>query len=101
MPVAHCDDDQFRPDAHILKLSRLTPELGRSFGTEYNLASKMKKYAEEAGFVDIDEKTVKMPWSPWPTAGSKHNKIGEYLQKFLETGMQGWILQPMIKMGVS
>ena len=30
VPVARCDDDQFRPDAHILKLSKLTPELGRS-----------------------------------------------------------------------
>ena len=47
--------------------------------------------------MDIQETIVKVPWSPWPTPGTKEHEMGRIFQRFYETGLQGWIIAPLIR----
>lgn len=57
----------------------------------------MKGMIEAAGFVDVREQVVKMPWSPWALPHTEYHRIGQLLQKFIKTGMQGWLMAPLVK----
>lgn len=57
----------------------------------------MKGMIEAAGFVDVKEQVVKMPWSPWAVPHTEYYRIGQLLQKFIKTGMQGWLMAPLVK----
>ena len=71
--------------------------------TDYHLGEHIKPYLQAAGFVDIEERFDKLPWSPWknPAADPHGHQAGYLLQRLYETGIQGWMLQPCIKLGVS
>ena len=51
---------------------------------------------EEAGFVDVRQDLQETPWSPWPPEGTKDHAVGRIFQRFYETGVHGWLLQPLI-----
>lgn len=98
-PDCICDDGHYRSDSMVKKLCSLRPDLETVTNTNYNLASTMKKMIEEAGFIDVQERVDKCPWSPWadPEIDPRAHRIGQYFEKFYETGVQGWILQPCVK----
>lgn len=97
VPYASCDDDSYRRDSIVNQICALRPALEQAFNTDYNLASNMKQMIQEAGFVDIEEKIIKVPWSPWHSPGTKEHEMGRIFQRFYETGLQGWIIAPLIR----
>lgn len=76
----------------------LVPDIEKGLNTDFNLANSMKKLIEDAGFVDVEERRTTVPWSPWPPPGTYEHEIGEALQKFYETGLQGWFLAPLCRL---
>jgi len=57
----------------------------------------MKRLVEEAGFVDVQEIRINMPWSPWHPVGTHEHEVGRLHHRFYETGIQGWMLAPLCK----
>lgn len=97
VPYASCDDDTFKKDSIVNQICALRPALEQAFNTDYNIAQNMKQMIQEAGFVDIEEKIVKVPWSPWASPGTKEHEMGRIFQRFYETGLQGWIIAPLVR----
>lgn len=97
VPYPSCDDDSFKEDSIVNQICSLRPALEQAFNTDYNIARNMKQMIQEAGFVDIEEKTIKVPWSPWAPPGTKEHEMGRIFQRFYETGLQGWIIAPLIR----
>lgn len=82
----------------VAQIALLGPILGRVARTDYNIAGNIKDLLEDAGFVDIVEHREKLPWSPWmdPDVDPKGHETGNRLMWYYETGIQGWILKPLI-----
>ncbi|KAK5069452.1 hypothetical protein LTR64_008133 [Lithohypha guttulata] len=99
VPYCSCDDGIYREDSAVRAVCNLRPALERAMGRDYNLATNMKRLIEEAGFVEVQERIDKVPWSPWPNPATdlKGHESGRIFQRYYESGIQGWILQPCIR----
>jgi len=52
----------------------------------------MKELIEQAGFVNVQERKLKLPLGSWAT-DPKLKDIGRFHERFYKTGLQGWLLQ--------
>lgn len=94
-----CNDEDFDENkSMVAQMSLLAPILSRVMKTEYSIGGSIKKLLEDAGFVDVVEKKEMTPWSPWkdPLEDPRGYETGRRLQWFYETGVQGWILKPLV-----
>lgn len=99
MPIVECDDAGFdRNKSMLAQIAMLAPILSRVAKTNYSLGDSVKDLLSDAGFVDIVEHIDKIPWSPWPDPETdpKGHQIGRLSQQYYETGIQGWILKPLL-----
>lgn len=82
----------------VAQMAMLGPILSRVAKTDYNVGVNLKELLEEAGFVEIVEHKEKVPWSPWkdPVVDPRGYETGIRLQWYYETGVQGWILKPLM-----
>lgn len=97
IPFCRCDDDTFREGSIVRGLCDLIPAMERGYQTQYDLASRMEQLIQEAGFVDIQRRIDKVPWSPWPPPETKEHRSGELFERFYQTGIQGWTIQPLVR----
>lgn len=96
-----CDDNSAIPGSAVHHVADIVPSMSIAFGTEYNIAGKMKELAEKTGFVDVQEMRYKLPLGPW-SADPKYKQLGEYFEAFYKSGLQGWIIAPLTRnMGYS
>lgn len=99
MTDVECDDDDLdRNKSMVAQLVLLIPILSKVSKTDYNLGSKLKEHLAQAGFVDIVEHRQRLPWSPWadPATNPREHETGRLMLQFYETGLQGWLLKPLI-----
>lgn len=47
----------------------------------------LKKYAEDAGFVDVVVHDIKQPWGPWPK-NPEMKKVGQIMALTAVTGLE-------------
>jgi len=85
------DDHSDAPDSHIKALANYTPAMGAASGRDLNISDVMKAMIEEAGFVGVREKRLKLPLGPWAT-DQKYKDVGRFFERFYKTGLQGWLL---------
>ena len=96
----HCDDGTENPDGEIFKLAELPTEMGRELNVNFHIAEVMGNMIHEAGFVDVRERSYKMPLGWWST-DQKYKDIGTLFEFFYKSGVQGWLLAPLTrKLGV-
>jgi len=88
VPFCRCDDDTFREDSSVKRLCDLIPAMERGYQTQYDLALRMEQLIQEAGFVDVQRRIDKVPWSPWSPAGTKEHRSGELFEPFCKSVKQ-------------
>jgi hypothetical protein len=64
--AVHCDDGSLPPDWPVLVFCNLMVEAFAKLGTTSHAAMFGGKYLEEAGFVNIQHRTAKLPYGTWP-----------------------------------
>lgn len=62
----HCDDGTLPDDWPVLVFCNLMVEAFAKLGTTSHAAMFGGKYLEEAGFVNIQHRTAKLPYGTWP-----------------------------------
>jgi hypothetical protein len=64
--AVHCDDGTLPDDWPVLVFCNLMVEAFSKLGTTSHAAMFGGKYLEEAGFVNIQHHTAKLPYGTWP-----------------------------------
>jgi hypothetical protein len=64
--TVYCDDDTLRPDDPLLLWSKMHDEAHMTLRRPLRIANKLKRWYEEAGFVDVHEELFKLPINSWP-----------------------------------
>ncbi|TKW49507.1 hypothetical protein CTA1_1332 [Colletotrichum tanaceti] len=62
----HCDDGTLPPDWPLVRFTDHLVEAFAKFGTNSHAAVFGRQYLEQAGFVNIQHHTVKLPYGTWP-----------------------------------
>ncbi|ORY70306.1 S-adenosyl-L-methionine-dependent methyltransferase [Pseudomassariella vexata] len=62
----HCDDHTLPSDWPVLVFCNLMVEAFAKLGTQSHAASFVARYLQEAGFVNIQHRTAKLPYGTWP-----------------------------------
>ncbi|KAF6819456.1 methyltransferase domain-containing protein [Colletotrichum musicola] len=62
----HCDDGTLPPDWPLVRFTNHLVEAFGKFGTNSHAAVFGRQYLEQAGFVNIQHRTVKLPYGTWP-----------------------------------
>ena len=89
MSMPHCNDGTMPHDWDLLEWTRLGEEAARKAGRPWKFAHKLKKWYEEAGFVDVHEMVFKLPVNQWPSDG--HLKaLGAMWEENLLAGLSGF-----------
>ncbi|KAK2012836.1 methyltransferase domain-containing protein [Colletotrichum eremochloae] len=79
----HCDDGTMPPDWPLVRFTNHLVEAFAKFGTNSHAAVFGRQYLEEAGFVNIQHNTVKLPYGTWPKDKTKR-LIGMYYRTACE-----------------
>jgi hypothetical protein len=93
---AFCDDGTM-PDDHLL--NEWWENVGKGlavFGRDLEAVLKTAQHLRDAGFVDIEERVVKVPIGPWAKA-KKLRTVGLYSRATIEDGLEGLSLGPMAR----
>jgi len=61
-------------------------------------SAKLKKFAEDAGFVDVTANKYKIPWGPWPK-DRKMKELGRWCLLNASTGFEAYGLALMVRYG--
>ncbi|GAW21143.1 hypothetical protein ANO14919_106600 [Xylariales sp. No.14919] len=64
--MVHCDDGTLPPDWPILVFTNIMVEAFAKFGTKSHAAVFGGQYLAEAGFVNIQHNSIKLPYGTWP-----------------------------------
>lgn len=56
----------------------------------------MKQRIQEAGFVNVQEATYKLPLGPWSN-DAKYKEIGKFYERFYKTGLEGWLMHTLTR----
>ncbi|KAI9802363.1 MAG: hypothetical protein M1833_001869 [Piccolia ochrophora] len=98
--TSRTDDDTFPKPSALLNWIENLNKAAATFGKPTNIAHAMKKYVEDAGFINVTEQIYKVPMSPWAKdpklkEQGRFNQLAmlESLQAYtlrLFTGVLGW-----------
>lgn len=95
------DDGSIDADSMWDEFGKLVIECGVRFGKTMQIQEKMKNLIEEAGFVDVVEKTYKWPIGAWSN-DPKLKDIGRWNLHLWKEGLEGWTMALLTRvMGVS
>lgn len=86
-----CDDGTMTSDYPFLRWTRLHDEAAMNLGKPLRIANKLKRWYEEAGFVDVREEIFKLPVNSWPK-DPQFKMIGKFHERSLLDGLQGFSL---------
>jgi hypothetical protein len=88
----HCDDHSMPANYPLLEWQALLDEAAMGLGKPIRIANKIKKWYEQAGFVDVHEETFPIPVNSWPR-DDRLKLLGKFFGWNLEDGVQGWSLE--------
>jgi SAM-dependent methyltransferase len=83
--------DLVGPDHVYNQWNDLFAECGERMGKTFKISTKMKGYIEEAGFVDVVERTWRVPIGGW-SADPKLKRVGLYTLLFLDESLAGFAI---------
>ncbi|KAF7563705.1 hypothetical protein G7046_g392 [Stylonectria norvegica] len=92
-PVVYSDDGTLPESSAIAQWGPLFIEGGEKIGRSFTIVDDgtQRKAMEDAGFVDIQEKLIKVPSGGWP-ADPKLKEIGEFAQFAVMSDVESFIL---------
>ncbi|MCJ1362712.1 hypothetical protein MMC16_001818 [Acarospora aff. strigata] len=87
----YCDDGTMPPDWKLLEWIRHLDDAAMTFGRPLRIANKLKRWYQEAGFVDVEERVFKLPINPWPE-DQRQKELGRWSEMNMLDGIQGFSL---------
>lgn len=86
--TVECDDGSVKEDSGYIAYMDTLREGLKRLGTSAHLFSPafFRQHLEEAGFVDVEVYTYKVPWGAWPK-NKKSKEIGRFCQEVFTSGM--------------
>lgn len=90
-PSTFCDDGTLRQDWMFLQWMAHLDDAAMTLGRPLRIANKLKRWYEEAGFVDVEERVFKQPMNPWPE-DKRQKEIGRWSETNWLDGLQGFSL---------
>lgn len=102
--ATHTDDETVPPDSAMQKWGDIfqkgCDKLGLNVSFNPIREGLIRKALEDAGFVNIVEKPLKIPFSEWP-ADPRLREIGLYTRAAFERDMRGAVNMPATQLGWS
>lgn len=93
LPTPCCDDATMPFDWPFLEWNEYLHEAADQANRPITIAKNLKRWYEEAGFVDVQEKVFRVPMNPW--AKDKHLKmLGSMMEENWMTGIGGFSMGP-------
>lgn len=89
--TVYCDDDTMRPDYAFAEWTRTWDKAAMALGKPLRIANKLKRWYEQAGFVDVHEEIFKLPINTWPK-DPYFKMLGKYSTWNLQDGLQAMSL---------
>jgi SAM-dependent methyltransferase len=92
-PVAlcECDDDTIEKATAMLHWQELCHSAASVFKKDIRAAPTLKQRVIDAGFVDVNEKVVKVPIGPW-AKDPRMKEIGRYQREHMAMGIEPYTL---------
>ncbi|KAL2073303.1 hypothetical protein VTL71DRAFT_10627 [Oculimacula yallundae] len=92
-----CDDKTMPKDWPFIEWSNFLDQASTRANRPVRIAHKLKRWYEEAGFVDVQERIIRMPINPWMK--DKHGKtLGRLNEANILEGLGGWTMGPFSRM---
>jgi len=92
MPTVYCDDGTMGSDYGFADWVRTQDQAAMNVGRPLRIANKLKRWYEQAGFVDVHEEVFKLPINSWPK-DPQFKMLGRFNETNLLDGVQAWSLQ--------
>jgi metalloendopeptidase OMA1, mitochondrial len=86
-----CDDGTMPDDWPFKDWSEHIEDAAKDIGRPLRTAHKLKRWFIDAGFVDVQEKVIKLPINSWPR-DKKLKVLGKWWAENLQIGLQGFSL---------
>jgi hypothetical protein len=85
-------DDNSLPEASAYNQYQvLLSEASKSFGKLMNVSPRFHEFVRDAGFVNVEEDSRKIPLSPWST-DRKQRKLGRYMKIAMSDSLEPYAL---------
>lgn len=91
MAALYCDDGTMGPDYAFAEYTDLINKAAMNIGRPLLIANKLKRWYEQAGFVDVHEEVYKLPINPWPK-DPQSKLLGRFNETHMLDGLQGFSL---------
>lgn len=91
MHTIYCDDGTMAPDWPFLEWTKKIDDACMHVGRPVRIANKLKRWYEQAGFVDVHEEVFKVPLNPWPK-DPQLKLLGRFWEDAIKDGLQGFSL---------
>jgi hypothetical protein len=89
-PTVYCDDGTMPDDWPLKEWSQLQDEAAHNIlGTPLRIANKLKKWYEQAGFVEVTEEVFRIPVLEWMTDPNM-KMLGCFMAWNMQQGLYGW-----------
>ncbi|KAJ4384625.1 hypothetical protein N0V86_000225 [Didymella sp. IMI 355093] len=89
-PTVYCDDGTMPDDWPLKEWSQLQDEAAHNIlGTPLRIANKLKKWYEQAGFVEVTEEVFHIPILEWMTDPNM-KMLGCFMAWNMQQGLYGW-----------
>ncbi|KAF2278458.1 S-adenosyl-L-methionine-dependent methyltransferase [Westerdykella ornata] len=92
MPTVYCDDGTMSPDYAFAEWTQTQDRAAMNLGKPLRIANKLKRWYEQAGFVDVHEEVFKLPINSWPK-DPQFKMLGRFSETNLLDGLQAFSLQ--------
>ncbi|KAI9708433.1 MAG: hypothetical protein M1820_003893 [Bogoriella megaspora] len=93
MPSVYCDDSTMTPQHPFYQWTKLYDEAVMKMNRPGRIANKLKRWYEQAGFVDVQEIVFKLPINSWPK-DEKLKRLGRLHEAVMQDGLQAFSLAP-------
>lgn len=92
MPTVYCDDGTMGPNYTYAEWVQTQDKAAMNIGQPLRIANKLKRWYEQAGFVDVHEEVFKLPINSWPK-DPQFKMLGRFNETNYLDGVQAWSLQ--------
>ena len=90
-PTLCCDDGTMAESYPFQQWTRTQDVAAMNLDRPLRIANKLKRWYEEAGFVDVHEEIFKLPINSWPK-DPQFKMLGRFSESSLLQGLQGFSL---------
>lgn len=91
MSTPYCDDGTMDSAWPFLEWTKMIDGAAMALDRPLRIGNKLKRWYEEAGFVDVQERVFKLPMNGWPK-DPEMKELGRWMELNWLQGLQGFTL---------